>query len=156
MGFFTSAPAADYRHGPIPLRMVQPGPYTVEAPDCTPVAGETVPRRHPKARDGLIDRPAPEVNTTFDLLRRSAELYANERAVASRRLVRTHREKKAVPKLVGGKMESVEREWTFFEMSGYEYLTYGEYFGMVGEVGSGLKEMGLGRGERLHIFASTR
>ncbi len=160
MGFpaslFSPSPGADYRHGPIPLRKVEAGPYTVDAPGVAPVAGETVPRRHPKARDGLIDRPAEGVNTTFDLLRRSAELYATERAAASRRLVRTHREKRPVKKMVAGEMTTVDREWTFFELSEYKYLTYAAYFELVLQVGAGLRKLGLEPRERLHVFASTR
>ncbi|KAK3904774.1 hypothetical protein C8A05DRAFT_31446 [Staphylotrichum tortipilum] len=152
--FFSSAPA-DYRHGPTPLRIVQEGPFTVEAPGCQPVAGETIPRRHPKARDGLVEHPAPGVNTTFDLLRRSAELYADEPAAASRTLLRVHREKKAVPKLVDGKMTTVEREWSFAELSDYAFLTYREYFALVLQVGAGLRKLGLAPRERLHVFAST-
>lgn len=145
-----------YSAKPTPLGKVQKPPYTVEASGFQPVEGETIPRRHPKAKDGLLERPAPEVNTTFDLLKRSAELYGNEPAVGSRKLIHTHREKKKVPKVVDGKTTEVEKEWTYYELSEYTYITYQEYFTQVLQVGAGLRKLGLAPKDRLHIFATTR
>lgn len=145
-----------YTTGPTPLRIVQKPPFTVEVPGVEPVEGETIPRRHPKAKDGLIERPAPDVNTTFDLLKRSAQKYGNEPAIGSRELIKIHKEKKKIPKVVDGETVEVEKEWTYYELSNYTYLTYQEYFTMVLQVGAGLRKLGLSPKERLHIFATTR
>ncbi|KAL2135769.1 hypothetical protein VTI74DRAFT_6974 [Chaetomium olivicolor] len=144
-----------YLTGPLPLHKVQKAPYTVEASGYQPVEGETIPRRHPKARDALVERPAPDVNTTFDLLRRSAEYYGNEPAVGSRKLIDIHKEKKKVPKVVDGQTVEVEKEWTYYELSDYSYMTYQQYYNMVLQVGAGLRKLGLSPKERLHIFATT-
>lgn len=45
--------------------------------------------------------------------------------------------------------------WTFFELSGYEYLTFSEYEKLMLSVGSGLRKLGLNKGDRIHIFAAT-
>lgn len=145
-----------YIAGPIPLREVQKPPFTVEAAGCQPVAGETIPRRHPKAKDALVERPAPDVNTTFDLLRRSAERYGDEPAVGSRKLIHTHKETKKVSKVVDGEVRQVDKEWIYYELSDYSYLTYQEYFTMVLQVGAGLRKLGLSPRDRLHLFATTR
>lgn len=145
-----------YSAAPTPLHKVQKPPYTIEAPGVEPVEGETIPRRHPKAKDGLVERPAPGVNTTFDLLKRSAEKYGNEPAVGSRKLIQVHKEKKKVPKVVDGQTTEVEKEWTYYELSDYTYITYREYLDQVLQVGAGLRKLGLKADERLHIFASTR
>jgi long-chain acyl-CoA synthetase len=145
-----------YVTGPTPLHKVQKPPYTVEASGCQPVEDETIPRRHPKAKDGLVERPAPGVNTTFDLLKRSAERYNSEPAVGSRKLIKTHKEKKKIPKVVDGQTKEVEKEWTYYELSNYSYMTYQEYFTMVLQVGAGLRKLGLSPKDRLHIFATTR
>ncbi|KAK4154762.1 hypothetical protein C8A00DRAFT_32430 [Chaetomidium leptoderma] len=144
-----------YSSAPTPLYKVQKPPYTIEAPGCQPVEGETIPRRHPKAKDGLVERPAPDVNTTFDLLKRSAERYGNEPAVGSRKLIHTHKEKKKVPKVVDGQTTEVEKEWTYYELSDYSYMTYQEYFAQVLQIGAGLRKLGLSPKDRLHIFATT-
>ncbi|KAK4677307.1 long-chain fatty acid-CoA ligase [Podospora pseudoanserina] len=144
-----------YNTSPIPLRKVQHPPYTIPVPNHPQVPNETIPRRHPKARDGLLERPAPDVNTTFDLLKRSAKLYPDEPAIGSRKLIKVHKENKKIPKVIDGKEELVDKEWTFFELSDYGYLTYGEYFKQALEVGAGLVKLGLKEKERVHIFAAT-
>lgn len=144
-----------YSEAPTPLYPVQEPPYTVEAPGYAPVAGETIPRRHPKAKDGLVVRPAPDVSTTFDLVRRSAKRYADEPGVASRKLLQTHVEEKLVTKVVDGKTTEVPKKWTYYECSDYTYLTHSEYFALVLEVGAGLRKLGLAPKERLHIYAAT-
>ncbi|GAB1315713.1 long-chain fatty acid-CoA ligase [Madurella fahalii] len=146
---------SSYITGPTPLRKVQKPPFTVEAAGYQAVAGETIPRRHPKAKDALVERPATDVNTTFDLLKRSAERYANEPAVGSRKLIHTHKETKKVPKVVDGETRQVDKEWTYYELSDYSYMTYQEYFTMVLQVGAGLRKLGLSPRDRLHIFATT-
>jgi len=142
--------------GITPLYMVQAPPFTTEVPDYTPIEGESVPRRHPKAKNGLWERPAPDVFTTFDLLRRSADLYTNEPVVGSRKLIKTHKETTKVPKNEGGKVVQVDKEWTFFELSDYAYLTYLEYFTQTLQLGSGLRKLGLKPKDKVHLFASTR
>ncbi|KAK1759567.1 long-chain-fatty-acid--CoA ligase 1 [Echria macrotheca] len=141
--------------GPTPLFFVQKPPFSVEVPGAQPVPGETIPRRNPKARDGLLRRPAPEVHTIFDLVKRSAERRGDEPAIGSRKLIRTHRETKKVPKTVDGKVVQVDKEWTFFELSNYSFLTYTEYFSQILQVGAGLRKLGLAPGNRVFIFATT-
>lgn len=49
----------------------------------------------------------------------------------------------------------MDLRWTFFELSGYEYLTFSEYEKLMLSVGSGLRKLGLNKGDRIHIFAAT-
>ncbi|KAL1891517.1 long-chain fatty acid-CoA ligase [Sporothrix stenoceras] len=141
--------------GSFPLFAIQKPPYTVEVPGAQPVPGETIPRRHPKARDGLLERPAPDADTVFSLIRRSANKYTNEPAIASRSFIDIHTEIKKVPKVVDGELRQVDKEWAFFELSDYSYQTYGDYYQQLLKVGSGLRRLGLNRLDKLHIFAST-
>ncbi|KAK0709449.1 hypothetical protein B0T26DRAFT_651965 [Lasiosphaeria miniovina] len=142
--------------GPLPLRMVQKPPFTVEASGYDPVPGETIPRRHPSAKDALWTRPTPDINTTFDLLKKSASTYGNEPAVGTRRLLRTHREtKKVISKGLDGETIETDKEWTFFELSDYEYMTYTDYYIMALQVGAGLRKLGLSPKDKVHIFAAT-
>ncbi len=147
MSFFT---------GLMPLYMVDKPPFSIDAPGYAPVEGETIPRRHPAAKDGLLTTPAPGVRTAFDILKRSTEQYGDEPAVGSRELIKTHREMKKVPKVVDGQVQEVEKEWTFFELTDYSYMTYKQYEAMVLQIGSGLRKLGLEAKDRVHIFAATR
>jgi len=147
---------SSYATGPLPLRLIQKPPFTVEVPDSIAEPGETKPRRNPAAKDGLIDRPAPDVDTVFALVKRAAEKYGERPAVGTRRLVQTHKEVKKVTRVVDGKAQEVDKEWTVLELSDYSYLTWTEYFQSVLDVGSGLRQLGLTVHDRTHIFASTR
>lgn len=136
--------------------MVKKGPFSVDVPGCQPVEGETIPRRHPEAKDGLILRPSEDVATTFDNIRRSARLFGNSKAVASRKLLKTHTENKKVKKVVDGVEKEVDKQWSYFEMSGYTYKSFLEYEQLCLELGSGLRKLGLEKDSKIHLYGATR
>lgn len=137
-------------------RMLRRPPFTVEASGYEPVEGETIPRRNPIAKDKLISRPEEDIATIHDILLRGARLFGNAKCVGSRRIIETHEENKKVKKLVNGVEQEVDKKWTYFELTGYEYLTFVEFQKHILNLGSGLRKLGLGRGNRLHIYAATR
>ncbi|KAI0026092.1 hypothetical protein F4780DRAFT_718441 [Xylariomycetidae sp. FL0641] len=146
---------ATQREGVLPLWMVQQPPFMVEAPDAPEVKGETKPYRHAKAKDGLITRPSPDVNTVYDLFRYGAKQHPDKNAIGTRSLIKTHVETKKVPKVVDGVKTEVDKQWTYFELSPYKYLTWREYETRALRVGAGLRKLGIEPGERVHIFATT-
>lgn len=139
-----------------PLYQVHKPPFTIEAPGYEKKEGETIPRRHPKAKDGLLEFPADDVRTVYDVLKRSARLYPDEPAVGSRKLIDLHKEKTKIQKNVDGQVKEVEKEWQFFELSPYSFLTYAETHKYVLQLGAGLRKLGLSKGSRLHLFATTQ
>ncbi|KAI2628876.1 long-chain-fatty-acid-CoA ligase [Hypoxylon sp. NC1633] len=141
--------------GVLPLHMVQKPPFMIEAPGAQDVEGETKPFRHFKAKDGLITRPASHIRTTYDILLDSAKEHGDKAAIGSRKLIKTHTETKKVPKIVDGVKKEVDKQWTYFELSPYSFLTYNEYKTRALRVGAGLRKLGLQSGEILHIFATT-
>ncbi|OAQ73928.1 fatty acid activator Faa4 [Pochonia chlamydosporia 170] len=145
----------DYTTGIMPLNPVHKPPYTIEAPGYEKVPGETIPRRHPRAKNGLLSRPADDVQNIFDIVRHSARVYPNHQALGSRKLIELHKETKKVKKNVGGEVQEVDKEWQFFELSNYSYLTYKEYETRVLQLGSGLRKLGLTPENKLHLFATT-
>lgn len=136
-------------------RMAKKGPFSVEAPGYEPVEGETIPRRHPAAKDNLIVRPSEDVATTYDMFRRSARLFGNSKAVGSRKLIKMHTENKKVKKMVDGVEKEVDKQWTFFEKSGYTYKTFLEYEQLCLQLGSGLRKLGLEKDGRIHLYGAT-
>ncbi|KAJ5635091.1 Long-chain-fatty-acid--CoA ligase 1 [Penicillium longicatenatum] len=136
-------------------RMVKKGPFSVEAPGYEPVAGETIPRRHPLAKDGLILRPSEDVATTYDNFRRSARLFGNNKAVATRKVIKTHVENKKVKKIVDGVETEVDKQWTYFELSGYTYMSFLEYEQLCLQLGAGLRKLGLEKDSRIHLYGAT-
>ncbi|KAL9015672.1 MAG: hypothetical protein Q9185_006934 [Variospora sp. 1 TL-2023] len=131
------------------------GPYTGEAPGAPTVDGESRPRRTLAAKDGLKLVPADGVETVYDILRHSAIKYGNAKALGSRKLLRTHEEVKKVKKTVRGKEETVDKTWTYFEMSDYHFMTFLEYEQMALQCGAALRKLGMQKDDRLHIFAAT-
>lgn len=138
----------------IPRFQAKP-PFSVDVPDQKPVDGETPVRRIPASIPDLISKPDPNISTTYELVRVSAQKYGNSKAMGSRKLVRTHQETKKVKKMVDGEEREVDKQWTFFELSGYEYITFSEYEKLTLQIGSGLRKLGLEKGDRIHLFAAT-
>ncbi|XDG05832.1 hypothetical protein ABKA04_005447 [Annulohypoxylon sp. FPYF3050] len=135
--------------------MVQKPPFMVESPGAEEVEGETKPFRHAKAKDGLLNRPAPHIATTYDILIESANKHGDKHAIGSRKLITTHTETKKVSKVVDGVKKEVDKQWTYFELSPYSFLTYNEYKNRALLVGAGLRKLGLEPSDVLHIFATT-
>ena len=137
-------------------RMAQSGPFTVEASGYQPVKGETIPRRHPGSKDKLVTTPSNDITTIFDILKRSADKFGNAKALGSRKLIKIHHETKKIKKTVEGKTEEISKDWSFFELSGYSYISFSEYERLTLQVGAGLRKLGMVKEDRLQLFASTR
>ncbi len=67
-----------------------------------------------------------------------------------------HHETKKVKKMVDGTQQEIDKKWSYYELSEYTYISFVEYQKMALEVGSGLAKLGLGAGDRIHLFAATR
>jgi long-chain acyl-CoA synthetase len=137
-------------------RMTRSPPFTKEVPGCAPVDGETIPRRNAKSYEKLVTQPADGINTLFDIVRWSAKKYGDARAIGTRKLLKTHHEMTKVKKVIDGKVQEVDKNWSFFEMSGYSYLSFKEYETLVLQIGAGLRKLGLVERDRVHMFAATR
>ena len=133
------------------------GPFTIEVSNESGVkpVGETLARRHPAARDGLLTTPDPAIHTVYDILKYGLEHHADKQMMGWRKVLKVHRECKVIRKQVNDKVEEIEKIWTYSELSPYQYITYGEYDKLVHQIGSGLAGLGLSRSDHLHIFAST-
>lgn len=131
------------------------GPYTVEASGATKIDGETIPRRTLVAKDSLCNIPIDGVETVYDILRHSAAKYGNAKAMGSRKLIRTHDEVKQIKKMVDGKETTVDKKWTYFEMSEYHFMTFLEYEQMALRCGAAFRKLGMAKDDRVHIFAAT-
>ncbi len=144
------------KHQTLSPRMARSGPFTVEASGYEPVKGETIPRRNPAAKDGLISTPSEDVTTIFDILKRSADNFGNAKALGLRQLTKIHSEIKKVKKTVDGKTEEVNKKWTYYEMTQYKYMSFIEYEQMALQIGCGLRKLGLAKNDRVHLYAGTR
>ena len=142
--------------GSIQAQMVRKPPYSVNASGYEKTKGETIPRRNPLAKDKLIVQPSDEVKTIFDNLKRAAAKFGNAKAVGSRRIIKTHTEMKKVKKIVDGQEQEVDKKWTYFELSGYEYMSFVEYEKLALECGAGLATLGISKENKMHLYGATR
>lgn len=136
-------------------RLTARPPFSVEVPGQKPVEGETPIRRHPKSVPEIISTPDANITTVYELVKVSVAKLGDAKAMGSRRLLRTHQETKKVKKVIDGEEQLVDKQWTYFELSGYEYITYNEYFRRINNVGAGFRKLGLTASDRVHIFAAT-
>ncbi|KAH0536458.1 hypothetical protein FGG08_006671 [Glutinoglossum americanum] len=143
------------KHEVLYPRISKKGPFSVEAPGYEPVEGETIPRRNPAARDKLVSVPEEGVATVFDILKRGSEKFGNAKALGTRSLIRTHDEIKKVKKMVDGVEQEVDKKWTYFELSGYSYLSFIEYERLALQIGAGFRKLEMTTGDRVHIFAGA-
>lgn len=137
-------------------RTVKKPPFTVEVAGVEPKKGETLPRRHPLAKDGLVTTLDESIDTIFDILKYSANKYGNAKALGTRKLIKVHTENKKVKKMVDGKEEMVEKKWNFSELGPYEYISFNEFQDLALNLGSGLKKLGLAQYDKVHLYGGTR
>ena len=130
-------------------------PYTVEAAGFQKVDGETIPRRNVRTKDALKVTPEDGINTIFDIVKRSSKKFGNAKALGKRKLLQTHEETKKVKKMVDGKEQEVDKKWTYYELSKYDYVSFVEYERQVLKIGSGFRHLGMKAEDRVHLFAAT-
>ena len=131
-------------------------PFSVDIPGVEKKEGETIPRRNPLAKDGLITVPSSEVETVYDNLRRAARKFGNAKAIGSRKVIKTHVENKKVKKVIDGKEQEVDKKWTYFELTGYTYMSFVEYEQLALQCGAGLRKLGLEPDDKMHLYGTTR
>jgi long-chain acyl-CoA synthetase len=134
-------------------RSVKTGVVSVEVPG-EKKEGETLPRRNAKSKD-LVLKPADNVETLYDLLKYGSAKFGNAKAMGSRKIVNTHTETKKVKKMIDGKQQEVDKNWTYFELSPYKYTSFVEFEKLAHNAGAGLKKLGINPHDKVHIFAAT-
>eukprot|EP01102_Stenamoeba_stenopodia_P022800 TRINITY_DN9638_c0_g1_i1.p1 TRINITY_DN9638_c0_g1~~TRINITY_DN9638_c0_g1_i1.p1 ORF type:complete len:691 (-),score=170.11 TRINITY_DN9638_c0_g1_i1:120-2192(-) len=111
----------------------------------TAKSGESKPRRAPKSKDKLY---VPSDATLYDLLKHTAARCKNNPAAGTRTVLSMVEEEKVI--------KGETKKWQFPQLSAYKWITYGELFQKINNVGSGLANLGLKKGDVLAIFEDTR
>jgi long-chain acyl-CoA synthetase len=140
---------------PVPQMTAKP-PFTLPTVGASAIDGETTPRRHPSAVNGFLSIPEEGINTLYDVLLRAGKKFGSEKALGTRPLLKKHVETKKIKKIVDGKEVEEEKEWTYFELGPYGWVTFGEYVELALQVGAGFGKFGLGKGDKVHVYAATR
>ena len=134
-------------------------PYAIQVSGVEKSTGEGIPRRHPGCGDddgGLKSSPDESISCTYDIVRFAARTYGDAPCMGSRKLIKTHVEKKMIPRIVNGEQTEVEKQWVFYEFGPFEFISFVQYKKRVDAVGAGLLNLGLKKGDLVHVFAATR
>ena len=133
-----------------------PNVWTVEVshPAETP-NGESPVRRNIASRYGLSETPHPSIRTIYDLIQFNGFRWGAEPCFGTRKVIKIHHEKQMITKIVDGVSKQVEKAWMFWELGPFEYRTYREVAKEGLNVGAGLVKLGMGKGDKLAIYADT-
>ncbi|EMR09787.1 hypothetical protein PNEG_01970 [Pneumocystis murina B123] len=119
------------------------------------IKGESRIRRSVLSMNELVVRPSPDINTIYDILIRSYKLYGSRNAFGFRKILQVHTKNKELTKIIGGKEIKVQKDWMYYELSDFEYITYKEFYEKVHNIGSGLRSLGFLKNDRISIYAAT-
>ncbi|KAG0739140.1 hypothetical protein G6F57_003146 [Rhizopus arrhizus] len=103
----------------------------------------------------LMKTPAKGVETLYDVLQYAATSFKDRKGFSYRKLEDTIVENKEITKVVNGKEQKVSKTWTYFQLSGYYHYTYQQAADITKTIGAGLRQLGLNRGDKVQISAST-
>ncbi|KAJ3017243.1 UNVERIFIED_CONTAM: long-chain fatty acid-CoA ligase [Siphonaria sp. JEL0065] len=121
---------------------------------ATPNSGAI--RRNILSPKELTATPQPDVTTLYEILLNGANKYGNKEILGARHIVNVIEEEKEVTKKVpgGGEVKEIKK-WKFFELSGYEWLTFSQVKDLAHQYGSGLRALGLKPTDKLTVYAET-
>ncbi|KZP02330.1 acetyl-CoA synthetase-like protein, partial [Athelia psychrophila] len=100
-------------------------------------------RRLAIAKDKLVTQPQEGLETTTDLVDYAARTHGTKDAFGWRDIVDIHHREKDVKKMVGGKEVTEKKQWQFFELSDYKYISFLEIQTRVSELARGLVHYGI-------------
>lgn len=119
---------------------------------------EGAPRRNSLVPDGSLKKPRDfECTTVYEMVTEFCKRHSNNNAMSWRNLIDVHTKTKKINKMINGKSVEVEKNWFYYELSDYQYMTFNELNDCMIQIGRGLVSMGLkpNSDDKLHIFAST-
>ncbi|KAK9481163.1 eukaryotic long-chain fatty acid CoA synthetase (LC-FACS) [Lipomyces japonicus] len=129
-------------------------PYTRES--GLPTAPGEVPARRSvlAAPSGqpLHATPDDNVKTLFDLKNSIKARHGDSEALGSRTVIKIHKETKQVKKIVDGKETLVAKEWNYFELSPYSFISYNQLSDRADVYGAGLAHLGV---SLLEVYGAT-
>ncbi|CAJ0865938.1 17117_t:CDS:2 [Entrophospora sp. SA101] len=120
------------------------------------VEGETRIRRSYLSPDELLSTPKKGIKTLYDIVQHGVKKYgSNKNAIGYRKVVKIVEEEKEITKIVGDVETKEKKTWKYFQLSGYNWLTYSDFDRDIGMIGSGLLQLGFGKYSKITVYAAT-
>ncbi|KAJ2082273.1 long-chain fatty acid-CoA ligase [Coemansia sp. RSA 988] len=118
-------------------------------------ANETPTRRFHTSTEQIIDRANPDITNIYAALLHGQKTRPDAPVLGKRDVLGTVTEEKQVEHKVNGKMEKVTKQWSFFKLSEYKWMTYGQAVDYTTNLGAGFRSMGVKPKGRVLIYAPT-
>jgi hypothetical protein len=128
--------------------------FSIEISEANP--GEGPVRRSILSPSSLMTTPAEGVETLFDILDYAAKTFKDRKGFGYRKLEDTISTTKQITKIIDGVETKQDKTWTYFQLSPYHHYTYDEALTISKDIGAGLVQLGLKKGAKVQISASTR
>ncbi|KAI9142081.1 acyl-CoA synthetase [Paraphysoderma sedebokerense] len=126
---------------------------TVQLDSSKKDEGKTV--RHYRAKNGLVTSATSEIKTLYDVMQYAVNTRPNMDMLGTRKLIKIHNEQKEVVKNVAGKEIREIKNWKFYELGPYKWMTAKQAGLVTKKIGCGLAKLGMTPGSKACIFAST-
>ena len=107
------------------------------------------------ALDKLMERPSDDVHSMADMLDSGRRNHGSKPLIATRKVIREHKEEKVIKKKVGDDEVEEKKMWTYYELSPYSFITLNEFCERTNAFASGLAALGMSKGLHFNIFATT-
>ncbi|KAJ2495521.1 long-chain fatty acid-CoA ligase, partial [Coemansia sp. RSA 2052] len=116
---------------------------------------ETPTRRFHTTADRVVDRAQPNITNIYGALLRGRDAKPDVKTLGKRDVLGTVTEEKTIQHKVDGKMEQTTKEWSFFKLGEYKWMTYAQVYEYTKNLGAGYLELGLKPNSRVLIYAPT-
>lgn len=120
-----------------------------------PSDGEGEVRRVAICPDRFVTQPFEGVEVIPDVVARAAQVHGTKEAMGWRNIVTIHEEEKEVKKVVGGQEVTEKKNWKYFELSDYQFITFVEAAERIQELARGLLHHGIHKDDVFNIYAQT-
>ncbi|KAK6461286.1 long-chain fatty acid--CoA ligase and synthetase 4 [Scheffersomyces coipomensis] len=126
-------------------------PLTLPVGEALP--GETAPRRKSAYKNAPVVRPDDSKAITMaDFFEECVARNGKRNAMGWRTLIDTHHEIKKVTKIIDGEPQQIDKEWIYYELSPYNYITYPDLLTLVKDYSKGLIELGIKPNQQSKVF----
>ncbi|KAJ2862335.1 long-chain fatty acid-CoA ligase [Coemansia aciculifera] len=116
---------------------------------------ETPTRRFHTTADRVVDRAQPDITNIYAALLRGRDTKPDYKSLGKRDVLGTVTEEKTVQHKVDGKLEQTTKEWSFFKLSEYKWMSYAQVYEYTKNLGAGYLKLGLKPKSRVLIYAPT-
>ncbi|KAJ1975615.1 long-chain fatty acid-CoA ligase [Dimargaris cristalligena] len=125
----------------------------IKEPAANPHEGPVY--RNTRSKEGLVTSPIDGITTLYEVFEYATRTFADQKLMAYRTVLDIIEEDKWVTKTVAGKQEKQKKTWRYFKLSEYHWYTGKEVRAIIGEIGSGLRKLGVTKEENVSIYAPT-